>query len=228
MNILKSLKEIIIVFILQYLFLIIGASFYYFLGYNLDNYISSVGYFILVIFNIILILYLNYKYKIINNKYKIKFAKYFPYVYFVISYSLIINCIFFIFGLNNNSISNINLILIIFSSCIIGPIVEEFLFRSIFINKLKKFYSNNISIFVSSFFFALFHGSINGFIYAFILGIILAFIYIRTNDIKICIFAHMFSNLFVLFLFKFNLYIFLFSICGFCLSGYLIYKFKLK
>lgn len=222
MNILRSLKEIIIVFILQYLLVVLCGVIYSLFGYDINNFMGSIGYFIVVIFNIIVIILLNKRYKLITNK--VSFSLYFPYIYLIICYALIMNNIFFIFNLTNSNVASINIILLIISSGVIGPVVEELLFRGILFNNLNKYYSNKKSILISSLIFGLFHTSINGFIYAFFLGIILSYIYLKANDIKICMLGHMLSNILVLFLSGFNLYILLLSIYGFILSGCLIYK----
>ena len=222
MNILKSIKEIIIVFLLQYCILLFGGFIYYFLGFNLNNFMIDVGYYIVVIFNILAIIYLLKRYpcKIVKDK----LVVYFSYIFFVICYSIIINNIYFLFDINNNSIINLNIFFLILSSGIIGPIVEELLFRRILLIKLVDFYGNNKAMVISSFIFALFHTGIFSFIYAFILGILLSYIYIKKRNIILVILAHMLSNIFILFLTGFNLYIFILCGIGIVISGCLIYK----
>ena len=82
MNILRSLKEIIIVFILQYLLVVLCGVIYWLFGYDINNFMGSIGYFIVVIFNIIVIILLNKRYKLITNK--VSFSLYFPYIYLII------------------------------------------------------------------------------------------------------------------------------------------------
>lgn len=222
MNFLNSIKEIIIVFVLQYLILLLGGFIYYLIGYDLSNYMVNLGYYIVIIFNILAIIYLLKKYPCKINK--TKFYLYFPYIYFVISYSLLINSIYLLIGINNSNVININIFLLILSSGIIGPIVEEILFRRILLLKLNDIYGKNKAIVYSSLIFGLFHTSIYSFIYAFILGLILSYIYINKKNIIINILAHMLSNTLILFLTGYNIYILLLSIIGIFISGYLIYK----
>ena len=61
-------------------------------------------------------------------------------------------------------------------------------------------------------------------IYAFILGIVLGLIYLRYKSIKITMYAHMISNMAVIFLTDFNVYILYLSLIGLILSIFLLNK----
>lgn len=83
--------------------------------------------------------------------------------------------------------------LIILVVVIIGPIIEELLFRKFMIDRLGR-YGDTIAITVSAVAFGLFHGNFYQFFYAAMLGLILGYIYTRTgNWIYTCI-MHMIIN----------------------------------
>lgn len=215
MKLIKDCKEIIIVYLLQVLLIVLFSLF----SRNINQL-----YYVMVVFYIVLIIYF-----VKNNKYNDKsicFDNVFVCLYFVLSLAIIINMLFFLVGFQNSNVISINLLLLIFSSGIIGPIVEELLFRNILLNRLLLRYSSLVAIVLSSFIFGLFHGSINGFIYAFIIGLCLSFIYYKYRNIKLCILCHMVSNIFILFLYRFNIYILLLAILCFVISNIIILKFK--
>lgn len=74
-----------------------------------------------------------------------------------------------------------------------APIFEEFIFRKLLIDRVIK-YGEGLSILLSAFIFAMFHGNISQGIYAFALGAFLAFIYIRTGRIRYTMTLHMMIN----------------------------------
>ncbi len=96
---------------------------------------------------------------------------------------------------NNTSelISSSPLWLIILVAVIIGPIIEELIFRRIFIDALGR-YGNVVAIVVSAVSFGIFHGNFSQLLYATGLGIILGYIYLRTNNILYSILMHMLIN----------------------------------
>lgn len=102
-----------------------------------------------------------------------------------------INKLYNIPNLNNDI--NMWFILII-SSGIVGPILEELLFRGIVYNDLKKFNTVKCSMILCTIIFALFHESISQIIYAFIIGYLLIYLYKSTNNLSYPIFFHMISN----------------------------------
>lgn len=79
---------------------------------------------------------------------------------------------------------------------VIGPIFEEILFRGIMLNGLVKKYSNKMAIITSSIIFGLVHFNIYQFSMAFLFGLFLAFLYLKTHSIILCIFAHIFHNIY--------------------------------
>lgn len=76
---------------------------------------------------------------------------------------------------------------------IMAPIMEEFMFRKLIIDRTIK-YGKVLSIILSGLMFGLYHGNLNQFIYAFVIGAFFAFMYIKTGDIKVTIGMHMLFN----------------------------------
>lgn len=85
--------------------------------------------------------------------------------------------------------------LVILVVVIIGPIVEEMIFRKVFIDVLGV-YGNRFAIALSSFAFGFFHGNLSQLIYATLLGFILGYIYVKTHRIILPIIMHMLVNFF--------------------------------
>ena len=78
---------------------------------------------------------------------------------------------------------------------IIGPIVEEFIFRKIMIDKLAKFGTVPVII-VSGVSFGLFHGNFNQLFYATLLGMLLAYITFKTGNWLYSVLMHVTINFF--------------------------------
>ena len=76
---------------------------------------------------------------------------------------------------------------------IIGPIVEELIFRRVFIDKLSRF-GERLAIVVSAFAFGLFHGNLNQFFFATIIGFVLGYIYTKTRRVRYTCILHMLIN----------------------------------
>lgn len=77
---------------------------------------------------------------------------------------------------------------------IIGPIVEEYIFRKQIINHTRM-YGEKRAVIFSAFVFALFHGNLSQMFYAFTLGLVFGYVYIKTDDIKYSAGLHMFVNI---------------------------------
>ncbi len=77
---------------------------------------------------------------------------------------------------------------------IVGPIIEELVFRGLVYQRLKELGNKQMAAFVSAFLFGVFHGNIIQGIYAFVLGLFLAVIYERTNTILAPMAFHIFAN----------------------------------
>lgn len=77
---------------------------------------------------------------------------------------------------------------------LLAPVVEEFIFRKLIIDRIRPF-GEAVSVLVSALFFGLFHGNVNQFFYAFGLGAIFAFLYVKTGRLRYPVFLHMTINL---------------------------------
>ena len=132
-----------------------------------------------------------------------------------ILFSLIFNLLLYslniIFSFTNIfDLSDNNLIVSIISIGIIGPILEELVFRGITYNRLKLITSKWKAIMITSLLFGIFHGNIVQFIYTFIFSIILTYIYDYEKNIFAPIIMHVSANistiLLMLFIRSLNIY----------------------
>ena len=92
-------------------------------------------------------------------------------------------------------LDNTNVLFTVFIVGIIGPIIEELMFRKLFIDRLTP-YGEAVAIFFPSLIFGLFHGNLYQFFYAFFLGAIFSYIYVKTGKIIYSTILHVFINLF--------------------------------
>ncbi|MBO5303345.1 MAG: CPBP family intramembrane metalloprotease [Lachnospiraceae bacterium] len=83
----------------------------------------------------------------------------------------------------------------LFVVVICAPIAEELLFRKLLIDRTVK-YGEGVSVVLSGFIFALYHGNLNQFVYAFFMGAFWGFIYVKTRNIRYTIVMHMVMNFF--------------------------------
>ena len=88
-----------------------------------------------------------------------------------------------------------NIILSIVLIGIVGPIIEEIMFRKLFTDRLTP-YGEKTAILLPSLFFALFHTNLYQFFYAFLLGMIFSYIYVKTGKLIYTCIIHIFINLF--------------------------------
>lgn len=218
-----SLKEIVVVYILQYI-VILGSSYIYLSidpKGDVTGFLTTMGYILLILFDIIVAIYLYLKNK--RKEKKVKVTDYFPVVYLGIGMAVALNMLIFLFNLNNE-MADLNIYLAILSSGIIGPILEEMLFRYVFLNRLRNFFTTRNAILLSSLVFALLHGDIITMIYAFIMGFIFAYVYVKYDNIKVSIMCHISANTIVIFLTSFNIWILLLGLFGVWISIYLILR----
>ena len=78
---------------------------------------------------------------------------------------------------------------------ILAPIIEEFFFRKLLIDRLHT-HSEPIAILTSGLFFALFHGNLNQFFYTFGIGLLLAYLYCKTGSYLTVVLFHSAFNFF--------------------------------
>lgn len=90
-------------------------------------------------------------------------------------------------------IENSPIWVILIVAVIIGPIVEELIFRKLLMDKLGM-YGDRIAIVVSAVAFGLFHGNLYQFFYAALLGFLLSYVYSKTSNILYPIAIHMILN----------------------------------
>lgn len=78
---------------------------------------------------------------------------------------------------------------------ILAPIIEEYFFRKLLIDRLYPF-SETIAILTSAIFFAFFHQNIHQFFYALAGGLILSYLYVRSGSYRLAVLFHMAFNFF--------------------------------
>ncbi|NLM51438.1 MAG: CPBP family intramembrane metalloprotease [Firmicutes bacterium] len=88
---------------------------------------------------------------------------------------------------------NSNLWATLLFAVILVPITEEFVFRKLVMDRLRK-YGDKIAILLSALLFALIHANLAQFFYAFGLGILFGYVYTRTGKLRYSIGLHMFVN----------------------------------
>lgn len=218
-KLLKSLIPLYILILLNPILLFIIASVY--ATYNVDNltnFINNYGGIILILTNIIYIIYIIKKHRIKVNKYNL--IDNYPKIYLFISIPLFLNSLILL--INNQKIPTINIYIALFGSVIIGPILEELVFRYLIYNNLNKFNKKNTSIILSSIIFALVHNGFINIVYAFIIGTILTIIYSKNKNIKEVIILHMVANLMSLLIKEYNPVILISSFLCLIFSLYII------
>lgn len=218
-KLLKSLIPLYILLLLNPILLFIIASVY--ATYNIDNltnFINNYGGIILILTNITYIIYIIKKHRIKVNKYNL--IDNYPKIYLFISIPLFLNSLILL--INNQKIPTINIYIALFGSVIIGPILEELVFRYLIYNNLNKFNKKNTSIILSSLIFALVHNGFINIVYAFIIGTILTIIYSKNKNIKEVIILHMVANLMSLLIKEYNPIILISSFMCLIFSLYII------
>ena len=92
-----------------------------------------------------------------------------------------------------NVVTETNTLTVFFIMVICAPIVEEFVFRKLVVDRAAR-YGQGTAVVLSGLMFGLFHGNLNQFMYATALGMFLAFLYVKTGKLKITIAIHMLIN----------------------------------
>lgn len=91
-------------------------------------------------------------------------------------------------------LSGASIPLIFIYTVICAPIMEEYVFRKLVVDRTVR-YGQGVAVLLSGLMFGLFHGNLNQFAYTFCLGMFLAFIYVKTGNLKITIGLHMLVNI---------------------------------
>jgi len=97
----------------------------------------------------------------------------------------------------NESKNNSNIFLELFFTCLVTPIIEEFIFRKFLIDRLA-IYSKTLAIFSSGIIFGVFHINLPQFFGAMLSGWSLAYAYVETGNILIPISYHIYGNSFTI------------------------------
>ncbi len=99
------------------------------------------------------------------------------------------------FNKNMDSINKGSYVWLIVAACVVGPVLEELIFRGVIFNLLKKTFRSPLpAILISGIAFGVWHGNLVQSVYAIITGIVLALVYEKTNDIKYPILIHVLNN----------------------------------
>lgn len=77
--------------------------------------------------------------------------------------------------------------------CVVGPVLEEIIFRGFILKSMQK-YGNLTAIIVSSILFSMFHLNLVQFVNPVLMGIVLGFIAIKSKSVVASIIAHIFNN----------------------------------
>ncbi|WP_297417553.1 CPBP family intramembrane glutamic endopeptidase [Clostridium sp.] len=88
---------------------------------------------------------------------------------------------------------SVYLVLFLIYVCLLGPILEEIIFRGFILKSMRR-YGNLTAIIVTSILFSMFHLNLVQFINPVLMGIVLAFIAIKSESIIPSIIAHIFNN----------------------------------
>ena len=196
----KIIKWPVIYFLFQFVLIFLLAYTYISSGNDINlfnEFLSSKQIYLAFILAIIFIPLLIKDYKKINYDKNNK-IDYLQLILIGIILSLIYNVFAYYFNfLLKTSLfdNNHNLIVTLISTGLIGPIIEELMFRGIIYNELKNKYSNMKAILITTIFFAVIHMNIIQILYAFALGFILIFVYEKYKNIKAPIILHMASNM---------------------------------
>lgn len=172
-----------------------------------EDYINSLARFfsnysvIIVIVSFLIFFPIFYRKYHRERKEEKKYISIFNYLFLIvlgISFSLLYNAILgslnSIFPVTNSFDGTRNLFSIMISTVLLGPILEEYLFRGIAYHRLKKYYPVMKSLLLTGLLFALSHTDILGILYAFIFNFILIFVYEKYH-LKGSILVHMSANL---------------------------------
>ena len=90
-------------------------------------------------------------------------------------------------------VGSLSIPLMFFLMVICAPLVEEYVFRKLIVDRTVR-YGQGVAVILSGLMFGLFHGNLNQFVYTFTLGMFLAFLYVKTGNLKITIALHAIVN----------------------------------
>lgn len=104
-------------------------------------------------------------------------------------------------GFNDTSevIYSSGIVLLLLTTCICAPLVEELLFRGLVFKRLRGIMSATPAMIISSLLFGIIHGNIVQFIYATLVGFVCAYVYEKFKTISAPILVHASANIFSVF-----------------------------
>lgn len=165
---------------------------------------ATVLYIIVVTVIILIAYFINYRRKLtLNFSFRLKRLRLLPLLFLVLfSFQLTINLPFqkiyntlFSIALHNSSYSMV----FILNAILIGPLLEEILFRGIILKGLLSNYSPKKAILISAIIFGLIHGQPSMIPGAICFGLLFGYIYYKTHSIGTTILLHAATNLFGIF-----------------------------
>lgn len=88
-----------------------------------------------------------------------------------------------------------NRIVLLLSSLVMAPIMEELIFRGLCYSRIRQFTGKGMSILLTGMIFGLYHMNLVQFVYATLMGMFFAFLYERYRNLWLTIAAHAAANL---------------------------------
>ena len=77
--------------------------------------------------------------------------------------------------------------------CLIGPFMEEVMFRGVFLRRARRF-GDRTAILYTAVLFGMMHGNLTQFLYATAIGLILGYLAVSSNGIRYCVLVHVLIN----------------------------------
>lgn len=114
---------------------------------------------------------------------------------FSLTYNLILININNVFKFTNIfEQTNINIVITLLASGVVGPITEELIFRNIVYEKSKKIFRPIMAILFTGLLFGVCHGNMIQFIYAFLFNFLLIYVYEKYKSVYAPIIVHISAN----------------------------------
>lgn len=100
------------------------------------------------------------------------------------------------FNQNADSINQGSFVWIFLAVCLIGPIIEELMFRGLIYNTFRRVFKSPVpAIVLSGVMFGIWHGNLIQTVYTSIMGMIVAYVYYKTGRLIFPILIHMLNNI---------------------------------
>ena len=90
-------------------------------------------------------------------------------------------------------LANDSILLRVLFVALIGPVIEELLFRKVLIDRMHVF-GGKLAVVMSALLFGLFHGNLSQFFYAFALGLVFGYLYLSTGKLRYSTALHILIN----------------------------------